>query len=231
MRSYGLSFGISVLALMASSAFAQTPLAPPVPQWSGFYGGLHLGYGAGRDDVREINGNRSYFPDTKGAILGVQGGWQKQIDRFVFGAELEAGTLGQSGDVTRRDEGGTLKSSTDFGLYGTLSGRVGYTVTPDWLVYGRLGLTLAEMDAKIEQSCPAQACAWTPSSSATRDHAWGYVFGGGVEHSLSDRWTGRIEYQYTDFRRELALPAGESGPGWHHDPDLHAVKFSMNRRF
>lgn len=220
----------TTLALVIASSLVSAPAL--AQDWSGPYGGLHFGYAAGRDTVSEVNGPRTYYADTSGAVFGAQLGWQQQFDRFVAGVEVEGGHLGQSGDTTRSDAFGSVKASSKLGLYGSFTGRVGYAVTTDWLVYGRAGLTVAQLDGDVAQSCPDPSnCSLTPSSASTRNHSWGYVFGGGVEHALSAKWTGRIEYQYTDYRRELALPAGGAGPGWNHNSDLHAVKVGINRRF
>jgi outer membrane immunogenic protein len=198
-------------------------------EWSGVYAGLSTGYGSGRDSVSEINGPRAYQADPEGFQGGVHVGWLRQFDRFVGGFEVEGGYLGQSGETARQDAGGTVRSSTDIGAYGLLSGRAGVLVHPDWLVFGTAGVTLASLDATTTQSCTGSPCGVTPGSASTRDRTWGFTFGGGVERAVSERWRGRIEYRYTDFRRELALPA--AGTGWNHDLDNHALRLSIERRF
>lgn len=223
MRMIPAAAVAAVLALSGTPARAQ--------DWSGAYAGLHLGYGAGRDDVTEINGARAYYPDLSGMVVGAQAGWQRQIERVVAGVELDAGYLGASGKTSRTDTFGTVTTTTDIGAYGTLSARVGYLVGPRWLVFGRVGVTLASLDGDTEQSCPATGCGLQPGRSETEGHSWGVTFGGGVERAVSERWSARVDYQYTDFRRELALPPAGSGPGWHHDTDLHIVKASISRRF
>jgi outer membrane immunogenic protein len=206
--------------------------APALAQdWSGLYGGIHFGLGRGQDEVREVNGPRTFYPDTDGALGGVQIGWQRQFERVVAGGELELGYLGQEGSVTSSDANGTVTSRAELGAYGAVSARAGYLLTPSWLVFARAGITLAAIDAQTDQTCSGGGCTLTPSSAATRDHAWAYMFGGGVENALSERWRARLEYQYYDFRRELALPASGSGPGWNHELDLHAIKFGINYRF
>jgi outer membrane immunogenic protein len=218
--------------LLALALLGLAPAATRADDWSGVHLGAHLGYGRGRDDVREVNGPRTYYPDTRGGLGGVQAGWQRAWGRVIGGVEIEGGHLGQSGDVARSDGGGTVTSRAELGAYATLSGRFGYLLTPDWMLFGRLGATVAALDARTEQSCPGAGCTLTASSAATRRTAWGVTYGIGAERALGAGWHGRIEYQYVDFRRELALPAdGGAGPGWNHSLDLHAVKLGVNYRF
>jgi hypothetical protein len=56
------------------------------------------------------------------------------------------------------------------------------------------------------------------------------VLGAGIERQLVASWTGRIDYQFINFRDELALPPID-GPGWTHEVDVHAIKFALSRRF
>lgn len=221
------------LALVVATTVA--PVAHAA-DWSGFHGGLHAGYGAGQDAVAEIDGPRRYFPRTRGLVAGGQFGWQRQFGRFVTGAELEAGWLGQSGDVHTSDAhhpgvGATVSAEAEIGAYAALTARLGYLLAPDWLLYGRAGLAMAKIDGETRQTCGSDpGCG--DSRAATRDHAFGVTFGGGVEHALSPRWSLRAEYQYFEFRRELALPAGGApGPGWNHRLDTHVAKFGVNYRF
>ncbi len=210
-------------------AAAMVPALAAAQDWSGIHAGLLLGHGKGRDDVAEIDGPRRYHPDTQGLLVGAQLGWQRQSGRLVYGAELEVGHLNQSGDHSSGDATGTVASSVDLGLYAAASARLGYLVTADWLAFGRFGVMVAELDARTSQSC-GDICTQEPSTAATSDSTWGLVFGAGLERRLDGPWSLRAEYQYLDFRQELALPAG-SGPGWHHEIDTHVLKLGLSRRF
>jgi len=221
----------TVLLVGAIPTAAQSPGASASGAWSGPYGGLHLGYGAGRDNVTEVNGPRAYFPDTSGTLGGAQIGWQRQFDRVVAGLELELGSLGQSGSVTKADEVSAVSNRADLGFYGLLSGRAGYLVTPSWLIFGRAGLAMADLNAKTTMECgPAASCLEGSGEAKTKGVTIGYGLGAGIEHALSTRWSARAEYQYMSFRRELALPP-VSGPGWRHDLDLHLIKIGVNYHF
>lgn len=197
--------------------------------WSGFHAGIELGYGAGRDQIDEVDGDRRYFADTSGPIVGAVGGWQRQIGGLVVGVELEFAHLGQTGSTTRGDgAGGEIKGRLDVGAAGTLSGRVGALVTPETLLFGRVGGTLADLRGHTDHTW-IDGGATRFSTADTSSPSLGLTLGAGVERTLTPKWVGRFEYQYTKFSRELSLP--DVGPGWRHDADLHALKLSLLRRF
>lgn len=214
---------------LAAAAALSAPAASAA-DWSGWVVGAHVGYGAGRDDVTEVDGPRATFADSDGALGGVQAARLWQAGRLVVGAELEAGHLGQSGSATRTDPAGTVASDVALGPYAALSGRAGWLLTPDWQAFARAGVAVAALDARTTQRCAAPGCALVPSSAPADDVTFGGVFGGGLEWALSARWRGRMEYQYVLFRKELALPDGDAGPGWRHDIDLHLVKLAVGFR-
>jgi outer membrane immunogenic protein len=208
---------------------------PPAPIWTGAYVGMNLGYAAGDDEAREINGARNYIADLNGASAGIVLGWQKQWQRWVTGLELEAGYLGLGSTVQRDVAGGFITSGADLGAYAAVSGRLGFLIAPTWLVYARAGVVAAELDARTKQTCTGPdlcsgAQTTVVSSAETNSPTWGLLLGAGVEWQLQGRWSSRLEYQFIDFRDELALPAID-GPGWEHDVNVHAVKFGLSYRF
>jgi len=223
------------VALVVASLAA--PIAPPAAagDWSGPYAGVSLGYAAGDDEAQEINGPRTYIPDFSGFIGSAHIGWQRQFQNIVAGVEVEAGYLDLGSDVTRDVTGGSITSGADLGAYGTLTGRLGLVIHSDWLLYGRAGVAFAKLDGKTVQTCTgADLCAGAQStavsSAETDDTSFGLVLGGGIERQLGDNWTGRIDYQFINFRDELALPPID-GPGWEHEVDVHAIKVGISRKF
>ncbi len=213
---------------------AGTCLAAPAAadgEWSTLHAGVHLGFGRGQDRVSEINGTRAYYVDGDGLLVGLQFGASRQWGRFVAGVELEAGHLGQTAQKTHGDANGVVTVDTTIGPYGTLTGKLGYAAAPGWLVLARGGLAVAAIDASTTQSCDSGiVCNVTPGIARDDAVAPGIAIGGGVEYAVLKQWTVRAEYQYLRFSERLALPAGP-GEGWNHDPDLHALKFSLNFRF
>jgi outer membrane immunogenic protein len=217
------------MLMLAGGAAAQGP------DWSGPYAGFSIGYAAGDSQAREINGPREFIAEFQGATGGLFVGWQRQVHNVVAGVELEAGYLDLGASVQRDVAGGYLTSGADLGAFAALSGRLGVVLGGAWLAYGRAGVVVAQLDGSTVQTCTGvDLCGGaqsTPVSRAeTRDVSLGLLLGAGVEYKLSERWNGRLEYQFVRFRTELALPPVD-GPGWNHDVDVHALKLGFSYRF
>jgi opacity protein-like surface antigen len=220
-------FSIAGLLLSLSPASAG--------EWTGPYAGVSLGYAAGDDEAQEVNGPRNYIADFGGVTASAHLGWQRQFQSLVAGVEIEGGYLNVSSDVTRDVTGGFITSGADLGAYAALSGRLGLIINSDWLLYGRAGLAYAQLDGKTLQTCTdASLCGGVQTTSVSRaetqDTSFGLVLGAGIERQVVASWTGRIDYQFINFRDELALPPID-GPGWTHEVDVHAIKFGLSRRF
>ncbi|MDI4663365.1 porin family protein [Xanthobacter autotrophicus] len=177
-------------ALMAAPAAAADlgrtapalPAALPAPvfSWTGFYIGGNAGYGwgSGQDDpgVAGI--------DPKGWFGGGQVGYNYQFgNNIVAGVEADI----QGGDISAGTSGplGTLGLSSTLDLFGTVRGRLGYAFGPV-LPYVTGGF------------------AWGNNSidylgaSQSQTHT-GWTAGAGIEYALTDHWTAKTEYLYTDL--------------------------------
>ncbi|TIU66154.1 MAG: porin family protein, partial [Mesorhizobium sp.] len=164
----------------AADVISEEPPAPapvaelPVASWAGPYLGLSAGYGfSGHADV-------SGGPDikTKGFVGGVFGGYQWQQENFVYGAEADLGYNGVKGSSAGVEAKG--------GLDGSLRARLGYSVTPEILLYGTGGL--AAKNQKIDDGVSSDSKAML-----------GWTAGVGTDIKITDNVFGRVEYRYTDF--------------------------------
>lgn len=235
MRSLSTMAGSALIAaVLAGPSAASEPSVGVAPSWTGAYVGGSLNFGRGSNEAAEVNGARDYMTDFGAAYGAGHIGWQRQWARLVGGIELEAGYLGMGSTVTRDVTGGSITSGTDIGAYGALSGRMGVLLTPTLLLYGRAGVALADINGKTTQTCDAGLCggaqSTTVSEAKTKSPSWGLLVGAGLEHQFSSHWSGRIEYKYMDFRKELALPAVD-GPGWNHGVDVHSLSLGISYRF
>jgi outer membrane immunogenic protein len=109
-------FAAASLAVAAGPALAASPMAP-VPMWSGFYVGLHGGYGKGSDEgcgtwnagslpvacaplfAPPNNHDYSIQGPFDGGLAGVQVGDNFQLGSLVVGGELSASL----GDLSHRN--------------------------------------------------------------------------------------------------------------------------------
>lgn len=155
---------IAALAVLgsASAAFAADlpvkALAPPpapLTDWSGFYIGVHGGYGwNGTNDweccrgdligTNNINGGNSWNA-LKGGLAGGQIGYNWQMNRIVFGVQGDgswADIKGSAGNPLNLIDGRcsfdgtpdqTAECRTTIRAMGNLTARVGYLVTPSTL--------------------------------------------------------------------------------------------------
>ena len=174
------------LFAFAGTAFAadvdsEEPPAPapvaelPVASWAGPYAGINLGYGFG-GHVKAPGVDAK----TKGFIGGVFGGYNWQQDNFVYGAEADIGYNGTKGS----DNGLSAKT----GIEGSLRARLGYSVTPEILLYGTGGL--AVKDQKIDDSF---------TGVSDNKAMLGWTAGAGTDIKITDNVFGRVEYRYTDY--------------------------------
>jgi outer membrane immunogenic protein len=84
--------------------------------------------------------------------------------------------------------------------------RLGYLITPDWLIYVTGGAQWQHVEASLAcgaASCPAVVLgglvvggAFAGTAETTRT---GWTLGGGIETRLWGNWLARAEYRYADF--------------------------------
>ncbi|MBB6308299.1 outer membrane protein [Xanthobacter tagetidis] len=160
----------------APAPVAKAPVVVPAPvfSWTGFYIGGNAGYGwgSGKDALDLANINPS------GWSAGGQVGFNYQFaNNIVAGIEADL----QGGDISASTGG--LSSSLD--MLGTVRGRLGYAfgrVLP--YVTGGLAYGNNSVDN----------FGWNQSQTHV-----GWTAGAGVEYALTDHWTAKAEYLYTDL--------------------------------
>ena len=137
--------------------------------WQGFYAGVNAGYQWG------TIGNSGARP--AGVMGGVQGGYNWQLNAFVFGVEADL----QASDA---DEiFAAWKFSNPW--FGTLRGRAGYAFN-NILFYGTAGLAFGELRGETFGLSESHTTA-------------GWTAGAGAEFGLAKNWSGKIEYLYVDL--------------------------------
>jgi outer membrane immunogenic protein len=146
---------------IAAPVYKAAPAAVVAYNWSGFYGGVHGGYGWGRDNVTigindpsgvtqfiAANGGfpLSYSLDRNGYVAGGQFGFNHQISQWLFGIEADISATGLKASSTVFTPtcpvcGGPNTSTVTQNMdwFGTVRGRLGF-VAGQWLLYGTGGL-------------------------------------------------------------------------------------------
>jgi outer membrane immunogenic protein len=208
---------------LAAPAFAadlavKAPVMPlaPVSPWTGFYIGGNVGYGWS-DQAVNFSGSASMLPaiargqipsslagNPRGAIGGVQAGYNWQTGAFVLGVEtdIQAAAIAQSGTLSTAVGGGFFPATTtanqELNFLGTVRGRLGYTITPTLLLYGTGGFAYGrgEVSSSVNTTpnCPGFCGGLTSSPTLT-----GWAAGGGLEYQITPSWSAKIEYLYYDL--------------------------------
>ncbi len=226
--SFKSSFCFSLLsvvgtALVLSAATTPSRAAGPAYAWNGCYTGAELGgaqsharwqytnanpYSAtGNADPQTVPG--ANFSDTRG-VFGVQGGcnlaigdfWVASIEASWFSDPLRQENnnsgfipIPQDPNYNYREVIGTNISSVV-----SLTGRLGFAPSADWLLYGRGGVAFG----KIETSGRVTP-AFDPPVFDFFTSAWhtGWTAGAGVEYRLFRNVTIGAEYNYYSFGNVL----------------------------
>ncbi len=176
---------------------------PPVFSWTGIYIGGQVGYQWGSTP----NVGTYFSPALGGAFItnapgynssGIVGGghlgYNLQFSQFVVGLEGDFEGSGYNGSNAIAGFGGIPFSySTRETLEGSLRGRAGVA----WdraLFYATGGLAIGDINNRYTTT--VLGTNFTDSDYHTR---LGWTVGGGVEYAVTNNWSIRAEYRYTDY--------------------------------
>lgn len=238
MRKFATLAAVAALTSAPHLAFAadlgaggMKDAPPPVmiTNWSGFYAGVGIGFGAMQTDYNVYDINRTYpgglvnYSDRfrrniggEGVLGTVQLGYDYQFPatRWLIGAFIDYDWENMSGSNYEEHRSSlfgtirpTLTSKVSLEDQWTVGGRVGFLTSPDLLVYGVLGYTQAQVKAwtygDVTPFLDPDNGLPIPglSGTATLD---GIMVGAGFETHLKDNWFLKLEYRYSQFGGERA---------------------------
>jgi outer membrane immunogenic protein len=169
--------------LTLSSALATTSV--PIST-SGFIGGGQIGY-----NYQFAN---SFVAGIEADIQGVAA--SNRTDT-VFGSGVPVGFPAETINSTV-----TARERIDY--IGTVRGRLGFTITPTFLVYGTGGLAYGGVNSSVaisQQNLPAGSTFGAPFSSfgSLSNTRVGWTAGGGLEWLFAPNWSVKVEYLYYDL--------------------------------
>lgn len=208
-------FGLAVLG--AGTAAAQdTP-------WNGFYIGANVG-GSKADthlkmkaasgngtvimppgDTALINAVGSTKDNDTGFSGGIQGGYNYQVDSWVFGLETDVGfyDMGQSRSKTFQSPllitppiNFTVEQKIKTDWIWTLRPRIGYA-TDSWMIYGTAGVAVSEI--KLSTSYRDTRATPITASNSESDTKTGWTAGLGGAYALNPNASIRGEWLYTNL--------------------------------
>ncbi len=238
--------GAAVAALLATPVIAadmpvKAPVAPtPVAipyNWTGFYIGGHGGYGWSKKDWTDLFQTQlpTGWTDSdsqNGFFGGLQGGYNYQINQWVFGIEGQVSWTDIKGYGLWRNPAGVITAEsahTDIHMLATLTGRLGIA----WdrlLLYAKGGG--AWVNEEHWQQDFANGPRWSDVPRATRT---GWTVGGGLEYAFWENWSAKIEYDYMDFGTHrfpfVLLTTGQVFRYADITQKVHLVEVGINYRF
>ncbi len=207
-----MSFKISMVAGAVALGFTGQAIAADLPikaarvapapvayvyNWSGWYGGIHGGWGSA-DYSHDFNENGHYNHAAgdsfgyrgDGAVLGAHFGYNWQAAQWVYGLELSA-TRGwlKSGDVISPFFPTSDVFSSEVRWFGSVTGRLGWAAN-NWLFYGKGGWAIASAKDQIQD--PGDFI-------SERETLNGWTAGAGIEYGITQNWIFGVEYNHYDF--------------------------------
>ena len=211
---------LATTALVAFAAGAQAadlcvPRSPvaaavvaPTFNWTGFYVGAHAGYGFGRTTGF---GPGPFPANTSGPLIGLQAGFNYQINQIVLGAEADIAFAAISG----RNTAGIAPVLYRTNALGSVRARAGVAVDRALLyVTGGLGIQGGSFATAI-------------GGGAENYTRLGWTVGAGVEYAVTPNWTVKAEYSYYNFGTHTLGPIYVGTVR----ADVHTVKLGVNYLF
>jgi outer membrane immunogenic protein len=209
MRRQILLASVGAIAI-AGSAFAADlgppPVyvpPPPIFTWSGLYIGGQIGYGWGKDSIDVTDTAFGvpgfFFSDNEnnpdGVIGGAHVGYNLQFAQWVVGLEGSVDGSSQNGTVTDGVTG--LMKETRLDVQGSIRARIGFAFDRV-LIYATGGAAFS--DVRNNYVDTSGIVTGTPGNSEqdSKTRA-GWTVGGGIQYAVTNNWSIRAEYRYSDF--------------------------------
>ena len=190
--------------------------APPPPVtygWTGFYGGVNLGYSWGKlTNEFNVVGAGTFTESQKmnGIIGGFQWGYNWQFGNWVLGTESDFMFTDQRGSTLYC--AGACLASHRLPWVGTGRTRLGVLATPNILLYATGGVAYGQVRSD-----------YTFAGLGTlsfRDTRVGWTAGAGIEGMVAPNWLLRAEYLYVDLGNDRITQTDVTG----------ATVLTLNRR-
>jgi outer membrane immunogenic protein len=189
------------MALLAGTVFAADiepdVVGPYYSDWSGLYIGAYAGGGAVVNEINLDLGGAGLGLDGiggEGWLGGVMGGYNFQMNNFVFGIQGEAGYNALETEFDLSTGGvSIIDLEAQQGFVAAASLRLGMLLSPEALAYLIGGYSYSKYDVDIGGLV----------GSADFDETYhGWHAGFGLEGMVSSNVTLRAEYRYTSYNEE-----------------------------
>jgi outer membrane immunogenic protein len=197
------------IALLATSfttgvaCAADRPVLAPLPyyagpllpvDWTGFYFGVNGGYGwaQGTTDTYFLGGILHSSGKPSGGVAGGQMGFNWQMGRFVFGAEIDGQWSGQRAALASTcNPNCSALQEVNIKTFATGRGRFGMAF--DWIMpYVTAGAAMVN----VSDAMLVSAGGLTGRVEGLSGTSLGWTAGAGVDIALTSNLSARLEYLY-----------------------------------
>ncbi len=251
MRHFGL--GALMLLATAGNAVSADLSSNNGVDWSGFSLGVFGGWQRTSIEQTELHteafGGGWWFPpgpnpgydyDDDAAMFGVQLGYDRQYGNLVVGAGVEVGSMNI--DTYAIDPNSPVipipgpagpETSFEAGLFGSLTGRLGYA-SGRWLTYVRGGVSLLDAEGTTVDTCARSFCGQLTIDATEKDILLGVTAGAGIDYALSESISLGAEYRAYHFEPLVISGAASNLLTYEQDvtPDLlHTARVNLTFRF
>ncbi|WP_439273681.1 outer membrane protein [Pseudochrobactrum sp. HB0163] len=248
MKKFAALLAMTVFAghAFAADAIVSAPEPAPVEypafSWTGGYIGAHGGYGWA--SMHDVNNPEASKVKPKGGFGGLQAGYNWQFDNnVVLGAEADVsfGKIKKSWDGRDTNQYDSYYGEDKIGTHGTVRARLGYAVDR-FLPYVTGGIAFAEakhtLGCDVARVSNTTGCGGKANNGKFEDKASktrvGYTVGAGVEYAVTDNWTVKAEYLYSNYGKKnvtLYDPYKTQYNERRFKTDLNEVRFGVNYKF
>lgn len=232
--------GPAFAADLAPTYKAPVKALTPVASWTGFYVGGNVGYdwSSGSSGISVLSTDpalaaplavfvaagslpAALSPSAKGVIGGGQFGYNWQVSpQWLVGLEADFQGSDVKGSTTQvlAPAGFDVTSTTvtkGIDWFGTVRGRVGVLVAPQWLLYGTGGFAYGRTKSSFGITDLTNGCvvgATICASAASSGTSTGWSAGAGTEVMFAPNWSFKAEYLYVDLGRRTLNVASSTIP-------------------
>jgi outer membrane immunogenic protein len=180
----------------------------PIETWTGFYAGIHGGFGSGHTSIDPAEFESFETPFTfpgqssSGGVFGFQFGHNWQWGPVVGGLEIDFSGANIKGSTTFNEfefnDRQTFNQEQKIDALASARGRLGYLIFPNWLFYGTAGIGWAHSRFNLNQvDIDLKSQPFETNTLFANEFGW--VAGVGVEWKLAEHWLLRGEWLHYDF--------------------------------
>jgi outer membrane immunogenic protein len=227
-RILGAALLLAATVIPAAAADVKGPTykaPPPVFDWTGFYGGVDVGYIWSRAEGTIPGVAVLSRPDPDGFVGGLHLGYRWQLpSKLVLGIEVDFWGSNADGEAALAPLGNTTPLDINWG--GSVRGVVGIAMSPT-LLYATGGIAFIDVNGCTTIGFGTPCAANTQFGSTLT----GWTAGVGLARAFSPRWIARVEYLYADYGDKTYTTPGVGAGQTALDLQTHTIRGGISYRF